>query len=160
MAYSFAPLHLLIYTLSTKCQPLKTKKPRIFFLGYFELDFTILDQSNLTSIDAWPCRLLSVDVVLTNAEVIVLSFSLLSLFILIFSMCQYFFKLFFRMMFFVAGIEPATHCLEGNCSTDELYNFWLKSSIFFFRLALFAHHGLTTRFGAWCWSRTNYEFVC
>jgi hypothetical protein len=25
---------------------------------------------------------------------------------------------------------------------------------------LFAHHGLTTRFGAWCWSRTNYEFVC
>jgi hypothetical protein len=23
----------------------------------------------------------------------------------------------------VAGIEPATHCLEGNCSTDELYKF-------------------------------------
>jgi hypothetical protein len=46
----------------------------------------------------------------------------------------------------VAGIEPATHCLEGNCSTDELYKLFAGTI-----LCLFYVFDLVENFKRFIW---------
>jgi hypothetical protein len=44
----------------------------------------------------------------------------------------------FRMDLLVAGIEPATDCLECNCSTDELYKFLAEIILYSLQVSVFA----------------------
>jgi glutathionyl-hydroquinone reductase len=53
------------------------------------------------------------------------------------------------MVVFVAGIEPATHCLEGNCSTDELYRFLAATILYSLQVSIvcppWAHYAIMER---------------